>query len=657
MAWFDDLNSMPDVGSVQQFQAPQKRMQQPKKKKGFLLDQISTAGGILGGIGGSFIAPIAGTAGGAAAGSALGETLENALMGESLGKNVAKEAALGGIFSAGPLRLGSKVISKVAPRAGRSLEQGGKNLLGTQANLTRAQSRQLGSTPQDVLGEINQRTGLTNINKMADVGKSVTGESGVFSELTRNAIGNTKGVDIGDLRTVAEDLFVNKAPLVTGAAKKNVVEQVKNSAVKSYGGAKGSLSTLADPYEAFDVARGFEANAARLRSAYNASAADKQLADVYTSLAKEVNQRLFSAPGVVEGLIAAKPAAVTALKQLAKSAPSRSEKNAYTKLAQELGAVKTVKDARTAQSAFVKLSNIDQATAQAQSGAGAQLGSSMQGLGKILQRPSNLLAVPLNAATPAVGGGAVTLGRALQGGMAAPTAKGIAGRVGAAGVVSGTVNQSAQQTGSLEGALASQDGMNETPFLPDGISGPLDSMTKQPVEQSPYPRENLIADVQRDPKNAEKYIEYFTQLQSVYAPPEQSKFTSSTAGTIADMQKGLQTIDDLKSMVSGGEFAGGVVRGGLRKLNPFDSTYRQQQAMVDTSRQIVGKAMEGGVLRKEDEEKYKRILPTMQDPPEVALSKLNYIQGVLSQNLQQYSGLVGAGTAPTTIEEAMLQYQ
>ena len=76
--------------------------------------------------------------------------------------------------------------------------------------------------------------------------------------------------------------------------------------------------------------------------------------------------------------------------------------------------------------------------------------------------------------------------------------------------------------------------------------------------------------------------------------------------------------------------------------------------MVDTARQVVGKALEGGVLRKEDEDKYKKILPTMQDAPEVAASKLDYIQGIISNSLQQYAGLVGGGNS---LEDALMGAQ
>jgi len=74
---------------------------------------------------------------------------------------------------------------------------------------------------------------------------------------------------------------------------------------------------------------------------------------------------------------------------------------------------------------------------------------------------------------------------------------------------------------------------------------------------------------------------------------------------------------------------------------------RHCQSQIDTVRQTVGKALEGGVLRKEDEEKYKKILPTMSDPKKVAQNKLKQLRAMLSRDYQSYIELQntrGGGT-------------
>lgn len=249
------------------------------------------AGGAAGAAIGSAV-PVVGTAIGGllgailggAGGSALGKFGENAVEGQqNLGQGVAQEALLGGLTSTplgavgkiaragGALAKGSTAAagqlvkeagasaipraatdlqakaaaeagasgaaSTAAPsliqRAGTKLENTGNRLLGSQANLTRAEARRIGQLPSAVFGDINKRTGLTNIEDMAAVGSRVTGQGGAYSELVRNALGNTPGVDIGNLRSVGESLIADKAPLLTGQQRKSVLDQIQNSAVKA----------------------------------------------------------------------------------------------------------------------------------------------------------------------------------------------------------------------------------------------------------------------------------------------------------------------------------------------------------------------------------------------------------------------------------------
>jgi tRNA A37 N6-isopentenylltransferase MiaA len=45
--------------------------------------------------------------------------------------------------------------------------------------------------------------------------------------------------------------------------------------------------------------------------------------------------------------------------------------------------------------------------------------------------------------------------------------------------------------------------------------------------------------------------------------------------------------------------------------------------------------MEGGVLRKEDEEKYRKMFPQLSDTPELAKAKLQQVDKMLRQKLQK----------------------
>lgn len=102
----------------------------------------------------------------------------------------------------------------------------------------------------------------------------------------------------------------------------------------------------------------------------------------------------------------------------------------------------------------------------------------------------------------------------------------------------------------------------------------------------------------------------------------------------------LTSLADLRAKIqSNVQFVGPVK--GLAALNPF-SKARRVQADVNRVRQTVGKALEGGVLRKEDEEKYKTILATLTDTPETALYKIDALSSSIEQNLANYKALQAA---------------
>lgn len=91
-------------------------------KENWLERLLPTAGGILGGIGGSFIAPFAGSVGGAALGSAVGKAAENALTGKSaLQANDITAGLEGGVGQAAGFGLGKLaggLLGKLATKTG-----------------------------------------------------------------------------------------------------------------------------------------------------------------------------------------------------------------------------------------------------------------------------------------------------------------------------------------------------------------------------------------------------------------------------------------------------------------------------------------------------------------------------------------------------------
>lgn len=113
---------------------------------------------------------------------------------------------------------------------------------------------------------------------------------------------------------------------------------------------------------------------------------------------------------------------------------------------------------------------------------------------------------------------------------------------------------------------------------------------------------------------------------------------SGDANRIADLDTSLNDLDVLTNTVTGstGTSAkiGTMLPNWVTELTGRGSSAKQKQASIDRVKQVIGKALEGGVLRKEDESKYEKILPTIYDPPDVVTSKLKGLQEALTLRRQ-----------------------
>lgn len=70
-------------------------------------------------------------------------------------------------------------------------------------------------------------------------------------------------------------------------------------------------------------------------------------------------------------------------------------------------------------------------------------------------------------------------------------------------------------------------------------------------------------------------------------------------------------------------------------LGGWGSDAKSRQATIDRVKQVIGKALEGGVLRKEDEYKYEKILPIISDVPQVVKTKLDGLEQAIRLRYQR----------------------
>lgn len=124
------------------------------------------------------------------------------------------------------------------------------------------------------------------------------------------------------------------------------------------------------------------------------------------------------------------------------------------------------------------------------------------------------------------------------------------------------------------------------------------------------------------------------------------KSTSQVSQGQMDAQNAIDMVNRLSQSIATTKKTGPIK--GLSTLSPYATEALDLQAQIDLARQVVGKFLEGGVLRKEDEEKYKKILPTMYDTPEVAQRKLRNLAIELQNRMAQYeaTGYSGYGQNP-----------
>lgn len=211
-----NLNSSTFQDPRQQMSA---QMTQQKQHGNFLTHLLPTIGSIVGGVGGTFIAPVAGTAVGGAAGGALGTLLENKLEGNSATDNLALNTGLGALGGVGKLAKGAYGATQ-ALRAGEGAAVAGNILrFGAKGAATIGAEGTPGMVNQAITAtNANNGTGL--LGKMAQ-GADKFGQQAMVSQAGSVSTGTAANAarDITGLRNLGYNSFdaaAQHAPAITG---------------------------------------------------------------------------------------------------------------------------------------------------------------------------------------------------------------------------------------------------------------------------------------------------------------------------------------------------------------------------------------------------------------------------------------------------------
>lgn len=190
-----------------------------------------------------------------------------------------------------------------------------------------------------------------------------------------------------------------------------------------------------------------------------------------------------------------------------------------------------------------------------------------------------------------------------------------------------------------------------------GMLGSQGYETSQ-TQQSAYPLEQALRDLNSttNPKFQQQIQDRYEFVQKAEASQAggPQKYNSTAAGVIADTTTGLQALQDLRGSIASSKINAPII-GQLRGMNPYDTKAQNLQSQIGIVKQIVGKALEGGVLRKEDEIKYAKILPKLGDSQAVAQNKINQLYGLITQRLSLYKQSI-SGDGGTDLSSVIQGY-
>lgn len=115
--------------------------------------------------------------------------------------------------------------------------------------------------------------------------------------------------------------------------------------------------------------------------------------------------------------------------------------------------------------------------------------------------------------------------------------------------------------------------------------------------------------------------------------------------TVLNVQEGASVpamLDDIDGTIDANAESYGPVVGRASSWNPYDTKAQTIDAQMRAASQAFGRYMEGGVLRKEDEEKYRRMFPQLSDTPQVAKNKLAVVRRLLAERQNSSVKALGA---------------
>lgn len=617
----------------------------PQERGNWFTNSLSTAGGILGAVGGSFLGPGVGTAAGGAAGAGAGKFLENLFEGNNAGEGVLGEAALGTLGGVGK---GFKAL-KGAATAGRT----GGNALDILRNGVPKTSGAPTSRGESILGGVATRAREFDAKTSGlGVGQKINGQT-VTPQRSQELynFSRTRGVKSGSpmsqakqaeelLRNTTNQLDTTLGTINRGVTKDELIglTSAATSKVADNAAVTGTTKTLGKFNEKISKAKDLKELEAIRREAddlaYSATGAKKTAAAAQAKAVRETIDDFVT--GVSPGYKALK------------------------------GDYRNAKD------------TLELTTKAAGSGSGGidilgnKFGSTA--IPAMTSKGSSILARVFGGGTPPAGQSL----KSMAGGSGG-TPPGVPPGLPPAGSILGGTQASSRggmpdwakiagmQLGgrALTGNLPGQD-VNVQPV--DGASilasnGPAPASGQTVGQTNPsgsanstgsstgsmYTRENAAMDIQNDlqrtgGENMEKYLKLFEFMNPVETT--EKPLSAEASKVLANANSGLESLGQLSDMIDKSGVPLGTVLPGRDMLGGLGASILGTSGYDTAAKNVadvITRLRTGAALTEAEEKFYKAQLPQAFDPDDVKQQKIQMFADLFN-SISSRTGTAGTDT-------------
>lgn len=563
-------------------------------------------------------------------------------------------------------------------QAAEALRRFGNSLEGAQTNVTRAAARDLGiESTGKVIENVRKKTGITNLETQATLAKELTGGAdSLMDTIQRNALAATEdgsGTYTADTTKLLGEVegivrkYANRTNMKGEAGLNKLVDDVRNDIV--------SRDT-----DLLSKANNFKASAQELRGKgiVNPSEGDSAKAKIYSEIGQKLDDLSYSAipKENVKDMFGATISEMRSRAAQARNNGNKDIANAYENLANNLDKQpRTIKAYRSFKKDFVDVARINQLTAQAENGAGLQLGNNAAGA---LKRFGNtLLNRPINAGL-AKAGGAVNAAADLVDNLSIPAANGgtptqplSQNTQNLLGNFIGRTEGTRQAGEAVQNARKAQDYQNlEDMFagLQTGSDGSAMAQTNGLLGNSQMQQQSPLLTQMQDISNAMSNalaagdVQAYGQLADLYkdaynayqmqekmygATNQQSNMSTAEKNQLAKLQSAGTALDQLESLYTKAGGGQGIIGGNIANflggigLNSDVNTYNQlAQGLINQIGAAIGKTdslnTEGEVQRALS------LVPKITDDNQTAMNKIATLRSLLQTNTGTYNQLYGA---------------